>query len=148
MSGSKGPLFVLLLLPLDRLQDRFEPCFAVLNFHERPTRPETAHVLALFTIHHTLNRILGNTSHGTASVLKRCCLRAVNAIKSAFWGLACHLSLCRLLKSRFFVDSIPSALTNVGNDLDDLHCDLTPETQYLIHHLWFPGHSKPRNELL
>ena len=38
-----------------------------------------------------------------------CCLRAVNAIKSAFYGLACHLSLCMLLKVRFFVDSIASA---------------------------------------
>jgi len=39
-------------------------------------------------------------------------LRAVNAIKSALCGLACHLSLCMLLELRFFVDSIPSALKN------------------------------------
>jgi hypothetical protein len=45
--------------------------------------------------------------------LSACCLRAVNAIKSAFWGLACHLSLCRLLNLRFFVDSIHSAVTNI-----------------------------------
>ena len=38
-----------------------------------------------------------------------CCLRAVNAIKSAFCELACHLSLCIYLKLRFLV--IPSALT-------------------------------------
>lgn len=31
---------------------------------------------------------------------------AVNAIKSALRALACHLSLCMLLKLRFFVDSI------------------------------------------
>jgi hypothetical protein len=42
-----------------------------------------------------------------------CCLRAVNVIKSAFHGLGCHLSPCMLLKLRFFVDSIPSALTNL-----------------------------------
>ena len=41
-----------------------------------------------------------------------CCLRAVNAIKSAFFGLTCQMSLCMFLKLRFFVDSIPSALTN------------------------------------
>ena len=42
---------------------------------------------------------------------RACCLRAVNAIKSAFYGLGCHLSPYMLLKLRFFVDSIPSALT-------------------------------------
>jgi hypothetical protein len=42
---------------------------------------------------------------------RACCLRAVNAIKSAFWELACHLSPCMFLKLRFVVDSIPSALT-------------------------------------
>ena len=36
---------------------------------------------------------------------------ALELAKSAFEGLACHLSLCRLLKLRLFVDSIPSALT-------------------------------------
>jgi hypothetical protein len=40
-----------------------------------------------------------------------CCLRAVNVIKSPFYGLGCHLSLCMLLKLRFLVDSIPYALT-------------------------------------
>jgi len=40
-----------------------------------------------------------------------CRLRAVNVIKSVFYGLARHLSPCMLLKLRFFADSIPSALT-------------------------------------
>jgi len=46
-----------------------------------------------------------------------CCLRAVNAIKNAFYAFACHLSLCMYLKVRFLVDSIPSALTILFNDL-------------------------------
>src|SRR6266404_999683 len=40
--------------------------------------------------------------------------RAVNAIKNAFYALACHLSLCMYLEVRFLVDSIPSALTKPG----------------------------------
>jgi len=46
-----------------------------------------------------------------------CCLRAVNAIKNAFYAFACHLSLCMYLKVRFLVDSIPSAPTILFNDL-------------------------------
>lgn len=54
---------------------------------------------------------LANTSDWRTNRRYACCLRAVNVIKSAFWGLACHLSLYRFLKLRFFVDSIPSELT-------------------------------------
>ena len=48
---------------------------------------------------------------------RACCLRAVNAIKSAFYGLGCHLSPCMSLELRFLVDSIPSAVTILFNDL-------------------------------
>ncbi len=48
-----------------------------------------------------------------------CCLRAVNVIESAFYGLARHLSPCMLLKLRFFADSIPSALT-IYNRINNL----------------------------
>jgi hypothetical protein len=48
---------------------------------------------------------------------RACRLRAVNAIKSAFYGLGCHLSPCMSLELRFFVDSIPSALTILFNTL-------------------------------
>lgn len=51
--------------------------------------------------------------HAARHTWHACCLRAVNAIKSAFGRLKCHLSLCRLLKLRFFVDSIPSATSAV-----------------------------------
>jgi hypothetical protein len=44
------------------------------------------------------------------SFLCACRLRAVNLIKSAFYGFGCHLSPYMLLKQRIFVDSIPSAL--------------------------------------
>ena len=59
------------------------------------------------------NRLLGptNIEFLPEGGHRACRLRAVNAIKSAFYGLGCHLSPCMSLELRFFVDSIPSALT-------------------------------------
>jgi len=74
--------------------------------------------------HRTIMPLMNMATQTTYRAQCALCLRAVNTIKSAFRGLACHLSLCRLLKVRFFVDWIPSALTNLFSNLPPLNLHL------------------------